>query len=128
MSMKDDLLSPEAYPEPRPPAVELVETHISWVFLAGDAVFKVKKPVDFGFLDFRTIEHRRQACEAEVRLNARLAPQVYLGVVPVRQGTGGHTLTGSGPIVDWAVRMIRLPDARRADFLLRTGALTVEAI
>src|SRR5436305_13895491 len=107
MSIKEDLLSPAAYPDPRPQAVELVETHISWVFLAGDAVFKVKKPVDFGFLDFRTMEDRRQACEAEVRLNARLAAEIYVGVVPVRRGAMGHTLAGAGPIADWALHIVR---------------------
>ena len=91
---------------------ELIETHISWVFLGESEVFKVKRPVDFGFLDFTTLEARHQACEAEVRLNQRLAPQVYLGVVPVTVGGDGmHAIDGDGRIVDWAVHMRRLSEA-----------------
>jgi aminoglycoside phosphotransferase family enzyme/predicted kinase len=109
--------------------VQRVETHASWVFLLEDHVFKVKRPVDLGFLDFRTLEARRAACEAEVRLNSRLAPSVYEGVVPVRRDAEGRAcIGGDGPVVDWAVRMVRLPDARRADELLTRGQLTGEAI
>ncbi len=104
--------------------LELIETHISWVFLGDEEVFKVKRPVDLGFLDFTTVEKRREACEAEVRLNARLAPNVYLGVVPVtRDVSGAHSLSGDGEIVDWAVKMRRLSDDERADVLLQAGKL-----
>lgn len=103
---------------------ELIETHISWVFLGADEVFKVKRDVDLGFLDFTTMEKRRAACEAEVRLNRRLAPDVYLGVVPVRVDADGvHRIDGPGEVVDWAVRMKRLPVDSRADVLLRAGSL-----
>ncbi len=108
-----------------------VETHISWVFLTPTEAFKVKKPVELGFLDFRTLESRRRACDAEVRLNARLAPGVYRGVVPVRLlPTGRHTLGDGeeGPVVDWAVRMVRLPDSQRADCLLEAGSLDERTI
>jgi aminoglycoside phosphotransferase family enzyme/predicted kinase/CBS domain-containing protein len=126
MDPKVDLLRPEAYDPPRPTAIELVETHISWVFLADDEVFKVKRPVNLGFVDFRSVEQRRAACEAEVRLNARLAPNVYRGVVAVRRDDEGRcALFGQGPVVDWAVHMLRLPDAQRADILLERGLLTV---
>ena len=105
--------------------LELVETHISWVFLGQDEVWKVKKPVELGFLDFSTIEKRRQACEAEVRLNRRLSPEVYLGVVPVGLDADGSWRFGaSSPTLDWAVHMKRLPDRRRADRLLADGGLT----
>ncbi|MDH3202214.1 MAG: AAA family ATPase [Myxococcales bacterium] len=104
--------------------LELIETHISWVLLGDTEVFKIKRPVNLGFLDFTTIEKRRNACEAEVRLNARLAPDVYLGVVPVtRDASGIHLLSGDGEIVDWAVHMRRLPDDERADGLLKAGKL-----
>ena len=73
---------PGFYPH-RPRRVELVQTHISWVFLAGGRVYKLKKPVDFGFLDYSTPGRRAAACAAEVRLNRRLAPRLYLGVVPI---------------------------------------------
>ena len=76
------MLRPSFYPH-SPPRVRLVQTHASWVFLAGDRVYKVKKPVDFGFLDFSTPARRARACRREVELNRRLAPGVYLGVVPI---------------------------------------------
>ena len=106
---------------------ELRETHISWVFLGSDEVFKVKKPVDLGFLDFSTEPRRRVACESEVELNRRLAPDVYLGISAVtRDHRGCHSFDGDGEVVDWAVRMKRLPDSQRADILLRDGRLRWE--
>ncbi|MGB8330035.1 MAG: AAA family ATPase [Polyangiales bacterium] len=103
---------------------ELVETHISWVFLGATEVFKVKRPVDLGFLDFTSVDLRRMACDAEVRLNRRLAPQTYLGVVPITVDPAGiHRIGGEGTIVDWAVQMRRLSMERRADELLRAGRL-----
>ncbi|HSF16007.1 MAG TPA: AAA family ATPase [Vicinamibacteria bacterium] len=116
MSLPRDLLRP---------GIELRETHISWVFLSANDAWKVKKPVGLGFLDFSTIEKRREACEAEVRLNRRLAPNVYRGVVPVRRDVGGHLcINGPGAVVDWAVHMKRLPDRDRADVRLSQGRLT----
>lgn len=106
------------------PGVERAETHISWVFLIEGDAWKVKKPVDLGFLDFSTIERRRAACEAEIRLNRRLAPDVYRGIVPVTlDATGRHRLGGDGPVVDWAVHMRRLAETDRADVRLRAGRL-----
>lgn len=120
-TLKEDLRRASAHAGS---AVELVETHISLVFLVGSDVYKVKKPVSLGFLDFRTLEQRRDACEAEVELNRRLAPGVYLGVVPVRRTRDGtHHLGDDGEIVDYAVHMVRLPDERRADRLIAAGAL-----
>ena len=105
--------------------VEMVETHISWVFLAEREVWKVKKPLLLPFLDFSTAEKRRMACEAEVELNRRLAPDVYLGVVPITlDSSGRHRLGGSGAAVDWAVHMARLSEADRADVRLGDGRLT----
>src|SRR5215216_4563430 len=91
----DGLLRPEAYPW-RPAAVELVETHVSWVFLAGDRVVKVKKPVDYGFVNHTMFESRRRSCEDEVRLNRRLTDGVYLGVVPVVRGAAGYRVEAEG--------------------------------
>jgi hypothetical protein len=119
----DDLRRPAAYPEPRPSSVSLVTTHISWVFLTDRDVWKLKRPVDYGFVDYTTLDRRRHCCDEEVRLNRRLAPDVYLGVVPVRLGPQGHTFGPDGTIVDYAVRMRRLPDEASADALLRRGAL-----
>ncbi len=104
--------------------LELVETHISWVFLGERDVWKVKKPVALGFLDFTTPDKRKAACQAEVRLNRRLAPGVYRGVVPItRDARGQHHIARLGQTVDWAVHMVRLPHADRADVRLEDGRL-----
>jgi aminoglycoside phosphotransferase family enzyme/predicted kinase len=140
MSLQQDLLRSEAYPGVDGARLELVQTHISWVFLLDNDVFKVKRPVFFGFLDFRSIEARKAACEAEVRLNTRLAAGIYLGVVPIvidsegrhrvgGQGVGGRGVGGQdGSVVDWAVHMRRLPETRRADHLLERGELIPEIV
>jgi aminoglycoside phosphotransferase family enzyme/predicted kinase len=101
--------------------VELIETHISWVFLAGERVYKVKKPVDLGFLDFTTLERRRFFCEEEVRLNRRLTHDVYLGVVELN-GRDAIRFGGTGPTVEVAVMMNRLPHDRMLDELVRRDA------
>ena len=122
--LKNDLLE-----ELRPEGAVFVETHISWVYLVGDDVYKVKKPVDFGFLDFSTVEKRRAACQAEVHLNRRLAPHVYHACVPItRDAAGRHHLDGSGETVDWAVHMVRLPEADRADVRLEEGRLDADDV
>ncbi len=87
------LSDPKAYPH-NPKSVELVQTQISFVFLAGDYVYKVKKPVDFGFLDFTTLEKRRFYCNQEVALNRRLCPNIYLGVAGITKK--GRSFTGRG--------------------------------
>jgi aminoglycoside phosphotransferase family enzyme/predicted kinase len=107
-------------------ADEVRETHISWVFLDATSAYKVKKPVSLGFLDFSTLEQRRRACEAEVALNARLAPDVYLGVCEVvRDAAGRHRIGGEGAVVDYAVHMRRLSDEDRAEHRLATGVLEI---
>jgi aminoglycoside phosphotransferase family enzyme/predicted kinase len=103
------LSRPEAYPHPAG-VVEVRQTHISVVFLAGDFVYKLKKPVAPGFLDFTTLDKRLHFCREEVRLNRRLAPDVYLGVVPVVRAADGLRFDGEGEPVEWAVKMRRLPD------------------
>jgi aminoglycoside phosphotransferase family enzyme/predicted kinase len=131
-NLKDDLRRASAYAATGVERIDFAETHISLVFLVGDDVYKVKKPVCLGFLDFRTLEQRRRACEAEVSLNRRLAPGIYRGVVPVRRRADGtHHLLSDGEVVDWAVHMVRLPDERRADRLVARGSLdgpTVERV
>ena len=104
------LLLPEAFPaEERPRQVELVETHVSWLFLTGAYVYKVKKPLDFGFLDFTTLEKRRHFCDQEVALNRRMSPEVYPGVVEIRRGPQGYAVQGPGELVEYAVKMRQLP-------------------
>lgn len=108
---------------------QLIETHISWVFLRAHEVYKVKKPVNFGFLDFSSLEARREACHAELALNSRLAPGVYVDVVPItRDDQGGFLLAGAGTVVDYAVHMKRLPLEARADLRLARGDLAPEQL
>ncbi len=126
------LADPAQYPSP-PATVELVQTHISWVFLAGDDVYKLKKPVRFSFLDFSTLEARRHFCAEEVRLNRRLAPSVYLGVVGLfLEGSRLVFAAADDPrVVEVAVHMRRLPDDRLLPRLLEAGvcdAAMIEAI
>ncbi len=89
--------------------VKLIETHISWILLTGTFAYKIKKPVDFGFLDFSTLEKRRQYCEAELRLNRRFAPQIYLDVVEIRGSETRPRVDGSGEVIEYAVKMIEFP-------------------
>lgn len=121
------LARPAAYPD-AVPEVEVFQTHISAVFLAGDFAYKVKKPLDLGFLDFTTLERRRAACEDEVRLNRRLAPNVYRGVVPVTRDDGQLRVSGRGEVVEYAVKMERLPADRTFERLLEAGQLTPAAV
>jgi uncharacterized protein len=102
------LADPAAYP--RPAAVEIRQTHLSAVFLVGDTVYKVRKPVNLGFVDFTTLDKRKLDCDEEVRLNRRLAPRVYRGVVPITVHDGRVTVGGPGEPIEWAVEMVRLPD------------------
>ncbi|MBU0532871.1 hypothetical protein KKB44_05260 [Candidatus Micrarchaeota archaeon] len=99
---------------------ELVETHISWILL-GDYVYKIKKPVKFSFLDFTTLEKRKHFCEEEVRLNQRLSPDMYLGVVPIVEKNGGVSLGDSGKAIDYAVKMRGMPREKTMDVLLKQG-------
>src|SRR5262245_40622432 len=99
------LLEAGAYPH-RPREVELRQTHISYVFMAGDVVYKAKKPVDFGFINQTALRDRERFCQAEVRLNRRLASDVYLEVVPIVQTPEGrYAVEAPGRLVDWAVKM-----------------------
>ena len=113
---------PGAFPHPADD-LRVHRTHISVVLLAGDFAYKLKKPLDLGFLDFSTLEKRREACEAEVRLNRRLAPEVYLGVVPVTPGPDGPRFGGEGEPLEYAVRMRRLPPEATAAARLERGEL-----
>ncbi len=121
------LLSPSAYPHPVE-MVELIQTHISYVLLAGDYVYKVKKPVDLGFLDYSTLEKRRFYCEEEVRLNRRLCPDAYLEVVPITSEGASVALAGTGEVVEFAVKMKRLPQERMMEALLESHAVTSDML
>ena len=106
----EDLQNPAVLPD-KTSTVCVVQTHISVVFVADDFVYKVKKPVNFGFLDFSSLEKRHHYCHEEIRLNNRLSQGIYLEVLPVLQEGGGHRLGGApGNAVEYAVRMKRIPD------------------
>jgi aminoglycoside phosphotransferase family enzyme len=109
-------------------AVTCRETHMSYVFLAGDRVYKLKKPVRFPYLDFTTIERREAACKAELALNRRLAPDIYLDVVPLVYAAGQFAIGGKGPVVDWLVVMRRLDESTTLEHAITAGTLEIRQI
>jgi len=126
-SILKSLLKPDAYPE-EVTGVELIQTHVSYIFLTDQHAYKIKKPVDFGFLNFSTIDRRRFYCNEEVRLNRRLCPDIYDGVVELREAPHGAAFHGSGAILDYAVKMRRLPSDRMLDNLVESGDVTAETM
>ena len=121
------LLSPEAYPE-NPREIKLVQTQMSFVFLTGEYAYKVKKPVNFGFLDFSDLDKRCFYCHQEIVLNKRLCAEVYLKVAEiVRRGDKFFTW-GEGELVEYAVKMRQLPQDRTMDKLLQSDQVTMEMI
>jgi aminoglycoside phosphotransferase family enzyme/predicted kinase len=119
------LLEPAAYPHPTHD-IRLVETHISWVFLTGDNVYKVKKPCNLGFLDFSTLERRHECCREEVRLSGRFAPDLYLGIVPITGAPDHPRIDGDGTPIEWAVKMRQFDEAGRLDRMFAEGRLTAD--
>lgn len=119
------LLNPGIYAE-KPGKVELIQTQISFVFLAGEYVYKVKKPVRFDFLDFTTLEKRHYYCQRELVLNQRLCPHIYLDVVAITQSGDLFSIGGPGEAVEYAVKMVRLPQDCTLDNLLKHGSVTPE--
>ncbi|MGH7828412.1 MAG: hypothetical protein ACREQ7_24925, partial [Candidatus Binatia bacterium] len=117
------MLNPGFYPEP-PHEVTRKETHISHVFLAGDLVYKIKKPVRFSFLDYSTLAKRLHFLQEELRLNRRLAPSVYLAVAPISFDGSVWRLGGWGPPVEYTLVMRRLPEDRMLPALLDSGRTT----
>lgn len=122
-----ELRRPDCYPD-RPERVEIVHTHVSVVCLAGESVYKLKKPLVLPFLDYSTLERRRFACEEEVRLNRRLCPGLYLGVMPLARDGVRLRFGGDGEVVDFAVHMRRLPEERMLDRLLAAGLAGPETL
>jgi uncharacterized protein len=118
------LCSPESYPK-RPLRVEVIETHMSWVFLTHHRVYKLKKPVRYDVLDFSTLAARRRNCEREVDLNRRLAPAVYRGIVPLTLTRDRRLhIEGTGHVVDWLVVMRPLPNERMLDYAIAANSVT----
>jgi aminoglycoside phosphotransferase family enzyme len=132
--MVEALLKPEAYPH-RPEKIELVQTQMSFVFLAGEYVYKIKKPVNLGYLDYTTLERRHFFCQQELELNRRLCPDVYLAVVPITMSLRGARrrsnlvrIEGQGKATEYAVKMRQLPQDRMMDVLLPLGEVTPEMV
>ncbi len=121
------LLDPKVYPDASQ-KVELMQTQMSFVFLTGDYVYKVKKPVNLGYLDYTTLEKRRFYCQREVELNQRLCPDAYLGVVSITQEKNGFSIGGKGKVVEYAVKMLCLPQEAMLNVLLAKGRVSAEMI
>ena len=120
------LRRPDAYAD-APSAVTPVQTHMSWVFLTDQHAYKLKKPIRYDGIDFTTSALRRRNCDEEVLLNRRLAPDVYLGVVPLTRGPNGElAMNGRGEPVDWLVEMRRLPAQHMLDVILAESRVTAE--
>ncbi|MCL2684796.1 MAG: gluconokinase [Candidatus Bathyarchaeota archaeon] len=120
------MLKPETYPDPVN-KIELVQTHISFVFITEKYVYKIKKPVNFGFRDFSTLEKRQIYCRKELQLNRRLCPHIYLDVVPIYKTDKLH-IGGDGETVEYAVKMLRLPQERLMSELLQKNQITEKTI
>jgi len=118
---------PAMYPHPVS-RIQLVETHISWVILTGDWAYKLKKPVNFGFVDFTTLELRHAACHEEVRLNRRTAPELYDDVVPLAADPDGPRFGGTGPVLEYAVRMRQFAQESLLDQCLARKELSFDVI
>ncbi len=125
--MVQALLDPGVYPEATQ-QVELAQTQMSFVFLTDDYVYKTKKPVNLGYLDYSTLDKRRFFCQREVELNRRLCPDAYLGVVAITRGSGGISLDGEGETIEYAVKMRRLPQARMMNVLLAGNRVAPEMV
>src|SRR4029434_7442644 len=121
------LLDPACYPH-RTKRLRMLETHISWVVLTGDYAYKLKKPVDLGFVDFTTLARRRHYCEEELRLNRRLAPELYLEVVAIRGSMGGPRSEVKGKVRDSAVKMRQSRDAPLAGCAIARGRVRAAEI
>jgi len=122
------LLRAEAYPHPVSDPIRLVETHISWVLLTGELAYKLKKPLRLSFLDYSTLERRHALCEEEVRLNRRHAPDLYLGVSPIGGSVSTPRVDGSGPALEYAVRMRQFAARDELVALLDSGAVTARDV
>lgn len=126
----EQMLTPEFYAHPVTEPIQLLQTHISFVLLTGQYAYKVKKPMNFGFLDFSTLEKRKYFCEEELRLNRRLAPDLYLSVLPIVETDGkyGFDTTGKGEAVEFAIAM---PEFSQSDLLIEmfeAGRLTADHV
>jgi aminoglycoside phosphotransferase family enzyme len=126
-ALRQALLNPVIYPE-NPTKVEFSETHISLLFFTENHVYKVKKPVDFGFLDFTDLEKRKFYCHQEVELNRRLSADVYLGVAEISEEDGSISVDGRGKVIEYAVKMRRISEDLLMSRFIEEGKITDEMI
>lgn len=124
-SMVKGLMQPEAH-HPQVAECVLIETHISWVIIAEPYAYKIKKALDMGFLDFSTLEKRHHFCQEEVRLNKKLAPNIYLGVIPITGTVASPQWDGDGEPIEYAVKMRAFPQEKQLDRVLADGLLRAE--
>ena len=122
------MCQPEFYPHPVTEPIRLLQTHVSYVLLTGDYAYKVKKPVNFGFLDYSTLEKRQHFCQEELRLNNRTAASLYLAVVAIHQEGNSFHLGGAGETVEYAVKMVQFPQDTLLSTLYERGELTEDLI
>jgi len=125
--MVQALLDPKAYPE-IPQRIELMQTQMSFIFLTDNYVYKVKKAVNLGYLDYTTLEKRQFYCYREVALNRRLCPDVYLSVVPITRDKNNFSVGGQGEAIEYAVKMRRLPQEAMMDVLLTNNRVSSEMV
>ena len=118
------MLSPEFYPHPVTIPIELIQTHASIVLLTGDFAYKLKKPVNFGFLDYSTVTKRQHFCTEEMRLNQRGAKELYLAVVPISKQDDRYQFGKNGEIVDYAVKMVQFPQSALLSNMFESGTIT----
>ena len=123
-SLIEQMKRPEFYPHPVNQEIELLQTHVSYVLLAGDYAYKIKKPVNFGFLDFSSLSQRQHFCQEEIRMNKPIAPDIYLDVVAITQNQGKFILEGEGETVEYAVKMYRFPQETLLSSLFEQDQLT----
>ncbi|MFN5978113.1 MAG: adenylyl-sulfate kinase, partial [Pseudanabaena sp.] len=126
----EQMLSPEFYDHPVTKPIQLLQTHISFILLTGSYAYKVKKPMNFGFLDFSTLEKRKYFCEEELRLNRRLAPELYLSVLSIVETDGKYRFdqTGTGLPVEYAILMPEFPQDDLLIEMFASGRLTADHV
>ncbi|PSB52739.1 AAA family ATPase [Chamaesiphon polymorphus] len=122
------MLKPEFYPHPAIAPIQLMQTHASTILLTGEFVYKLKKPVNFGFLDYSTLAKRQHFCQEELRLNQRGAKELYLEVVAISKNGDRYCLGNDGEIVDYAVKMVQFPQENLLSNMFESGRLTPEDI
>ncbi|WP_009631014.1 AAA family ATPase [Synechocystis sp. PCC 7509] len=123
MTLIEQMLQPGFYPHPVIEPVTLIQTHVSYVFLTGDYAYKVKKPVNFGFLDYSTLAKREHFCHQELEMNKRGAPELYLEVLPVTQAVDKFSLGGSGEAVEYVLKMCQFPQSALLSEMFELGTL-----